>query len=106
MSRVAAREAGVDECGCCAAVDDVVTSRCGGAFACCCTSPRDRVNALTVSACRSGMKGKGKKGRDSSEDECPLQFLDFDPLDVIRFCPRYNQSECRHRRRLLPSLMH
>jgi transcriptional adapter 3 len=39
------------------------------------------------------MKGKGKKGRDSSDDECPLQFLDFEPLDVIRFCPRFSQSE-------------
>src|SRR2546423_379337 len=44
------------------------------------------------------MKGKGgKKGRDSSEDECPLQFLDFEPLDTARNCPRFsaivNRSE-------------
>lgn len=39
------------------------------------------------------MKGKGKKGRDSSEDECPLQFLDFEPLNITRYCPRYTASK-------------
>ncbi|RWS15841.1 transcriptional adapter 3-like protein [Dinothrombium tinctorium] len=38
------------------------------------------------------MKGKGKKSRDSSDDEslhCPLMFLDFKPLDHTRVCPRF-----------------
>jgi hypothetical protein len=40
------------------------------------------------------MKGKGgKRGRDSSDEECPLQFLDFEPLDTVRFCPRFNASK-------------
>ncbi|RWS30231.1 transcriptional adapter 3-like protein [Leptotrombidium deliense] len=47
------------------------------------------------------MKGKGKKNRDSSDEEsvqhCPLMFIDFKPLDHSRVCPRYssvlNRSE-------------
>lgn len=40
------------------------------------------------------MKGKGKKGRDS-DDECPLQLLDFEPLDHSRVCPRFAAGEFR-----------
>jgi hypothetical protein len=39
------------------------------------------------------MKGKGKKEKESSDsDECPLQFLDFKPIDHMRQCPRFTSG--------------
>ena len=42
------------------------------------------------------MKGKGKKEKESTDSDdsshCPLQFLDFKPIDHMRQCPRFTAS--------------